>query len=274
MSDRIVPIIIFGAAHSGTTILHKMLAFHPEVTWFSQFTQRDGSIPGRFSLPLHHQLDRVLRRAKPHDWRKGGGGILWVFTPEPTEATRTWDYMLPEGTTVAREECLRRMRRVIQRECELWQKEFLIAKQPRLYKNIDLLKEAFASAKLVHIVRDGRAVAFSTRHKYMRNGESPAEALAASTRVWVDVVARVNQKKKPAGILEFRYEDFCEDTHQFISRVLDASGLKTGSFPFHKVPRRLSATNVNWLGRADPTEVRAIESIGEEYLRYHGYLEA
>ena len=47
------PTFILGAAHSGTTILYRMLALHPEVLWFSQFSLRSGEIAGRWSLPFN-----------------------------------------------------------------------------------------------------------------------------------------------------------------------------------------------------------------------------
>jgi hypothetical protein len=53
------PVYMYGAAHSGTTILYKMLALHPGATWFSQYSQRDGSVSGRRRWLLAHPLDRL-----------------------------------------------------------------------------------------------------------------------------------------------------------------------------------------------------------------------
>ena len=75
------PLVIFvmGAQHSGTTILYKMIALHPDVTWFSQFSKRDGSIPGRFRFPGYRLLDHILRRRFRHSWLKEEGPSLQSF---------------------------------------------------------------------------------------------------------------------------------------------------------------------------------------------------
>jgi hypothetical protein len=59
MKDEIVPIFILGAGHSGTTILYKMLSMHPDVAWFSQFSQRDGNVRGRFSIPCPNRMPKM-----------------------------------------------------------------------------------------------------------------------------------------------------------------------------------------------------------------------
>jgi hypothetical protein len=64
------PVFVFGAAHSGTTILYRMLAYHPGLTWLSQFSLRAGEIPGRRRAPGANRVDLVLRSV-PHRWRKG-----------------------------------------------------------------------------------------------------------------------------------------------------------------------------------------------------------
>ena len=60
------PVFVFGADHSGTTILYRMLAYHPDLTWLSQFSLRRGEIPGRRRRPAADRLDPMLRvRAAP-----------------------------------------------------------------------------------------------------------------------------------------------------------------------------------------------------------------
>ena len=35
------PVFLFGVDHSGTTVVYRMLAYHPDLAWFSQFTFKD-----------------------------------------------------------------------------------------------------------------------------------------------------------------------------------------------------------------------------------------
>ena len=67
------PVYVLGVAHSGTSILRKMLAYHPEATWFSQYSLRDGSVEGRRRVPFAHAADRALRCFVRYDWRMEKG---------------------------------------------------------------------------------------------------------------------------------------------------------------------------------------------------------
>ena len=55
------PVFVFGVDHSGTTILYRMLAYHPDLTWFSQFSLRRGEIPGRRRRPIADGSILMLR---------------------------------------------------------------------------------------------------------------------------------------------------------------------------------------------------------------------
>jgi|Deesub1362A_J573_1020465.scaffolds.fasta_scaffold06859_3 hypothetical protein len=243
MISKITPIFILGAAHSGTTILYRMLAMHPDVTWFSQFSQRGGNIPGRFRIPFHNQLDWFLRFLLPHDWQKGEGSLRRLFVPRPGEANRIWGYIVPEDRAVPSQESIGRMRQIFELECKFWRKSYIITKLPRLYKHIPLLQTAYPQAKFIHILRDGRAVALSDKHKFMRHGESEMEGLHAAARYWLNVVTEVNKRKRGVDLLELRYEDFCADVHGFIREILLFIGLESAKFPVSKCPATLKVTN-------------------------------
>src|SRR5215217_7217233 len=107
------PVYVLGVAHSGTSILQKMLAYHPDAAWFSQYSLRDGSVPGRRRLPLAGAADRVLRRAVRHDWRKERGGLLGSAIPRPGEAHTLLLYVLAAGSE---SEAADRLRRVVDEE--------------------------------------------------------------------------------------------------------------------------------------------------------------
>ena len=94
------PTFILGAAHSGTTILYRMFALHPEVLWFSQFSLRSGEIAGRWSLPFNDPIDSALRQFTRHDWQKVSSRRLQWIVPTPSEVRNVWKDLLDRsGTT-------------------------------------------------------------------------------------------------------------------------------------------------------------------------------
>ena len=120
------PTFILGAAHSGTTILYRMFALHPEVLWFSQFSLRSGEIAGRWSLPFNDPIDSALRQFTRHDWQKVSSRRLQWIVPTPSEVRNVWKDLLDRsGTTderaayvrwCVRDFCARRGRRTLRRQ--------------------------------------------------------------------------------------------------------------------------------------------------------------
>jgi hypothetical protein len=261
------PVYVYGAAHSGTTILYRLLALHPGTTWFSQYSQRDGSVRGRRRLPLAHAVDRVLRRFLTHDWRKEEQGLSRL-RPRPGEAHTILLYVLAAPT---RSEAAARLRRVVDDECRRWRRPVLLAKPLPLRGRLDVLAAAHAEARIVHIVRDGRAVAASLRHKFMRSGETAAEGVERAAAHWVEMLEEVERLR--TSTLTLRYEDLCADVHGSLARALEHAGLESGAFPFDRVPATLVATNRRRLEELAPGELETVQRAQTPFLRSLGYLD-
>jgi hypothetical protein len=260
-------VYVLGAAHSGTSILQKMLAYHPDAAWFSQYSLRDGSVAGRRRLPFAYTADRVLRRWTRHDWRKDPGGRLGRLVPRPGEVHTIVLYVLAAETEA---EAVERLRYVVDEECRRWRKGVLLAKPLPLRGHYHLLGAAHPSACVVHIVRDGRAVAASLRHKFMRRGETAAEGAAQAAAHWIETIDEVERLALPT--LTLRYEDFCDDVHGALTRALGHATLDPARFPFDRVPRSLRATNAGRLSEFAPPEFAAVEAAEAPRLRTYHYL--
>jgi omega-hydroxy-beta-dihydromenaquinone-9 sulfotransferase len=262
-------VYVYGAPWSGTTILYRFLAFHPHVAWLSQYSQRNGRVPARRRLPLAHAADRALRAVRPHDWQKDAG-VIGRIVPRPVEAPSIMEYYVRVAPT--RSEAAARLRLVAEEECRRWGRSVFLAKPLQLYGRLDVLEEAHPDTRILHIVRDGRAVAPSIRRKFMKRGETPAEGLEGAAAHWMNVIDEVNELGLPT--LTLRYEDLCAATHSAIRRALGHAGLDPEAFPFERVPSNLKVTNDRRLAQLGPDELEAIQRAQGPHLRTLGYLDA
>ena len=280
------PVYVYGTQHSGTTILYNMLALHPAFAWFSQYSHRDGAVPGRRRMPMAHVADRVLRSARAHDWQKpppGLGkrerlssrglrrarqGLRVRLVPRPQEAVDILRYVVAAPTGV---EAATRMRRLVDEECRRWNRTAFVAKPLPMFGHLDVLQAAHRYARMIHIVRDGRPVAASIRVKFMRSGQNPREGLDLAATRWLEVLDEVEQLQLP--VLTLRYEDFCADVHGSLRRVLEHAGLDAEAFPFAGVPTTLNPTNERRLRDLGPGELEAVQHVQAPALRRLGYLD-
>src|SRR5262245_19958994 len=95
MPPELSPIFVFGASHSGTTILYRILAYHPDLTWFSQLSLGNGEVPGRRTRPGSGVLDVKLRRI-PHPSQKEESRLRRLVVPLPSDEATIWEYLLED----------------------------------------------------------------------------------------------------------------------------------------------------------------------------------
>jgi hypothetical protein len=256
------PLFLFGVAHSGTTILYRMLAYHPDLTWFSQFSLRGGEVRGRRRVPAANRLDHLLRSI-PHRWGKRKTRGRGVLVPRPGEARTIWESLL------ANEPDAERLCLTLTRFSRRHGGRMILAKWPEFDRHLDLLSAAFPHARFVHIVRDGRPISLSLRPKFERTLD-PDDALRAAAQHWVDVVGRADAARE-LDLLEVKYEDLCADVHGAIRRVLDHAGLPDTTFPFDRCPTVLSNRNDWHLAAASTREIEEITRVQESVLSGRGY---
>ena len=281
------PTHVYGTQHSGTTILYNFLARHPDFAWFSQYSCRDGAVPGRRRMPMAHAADRVLRSVRTHDWqkpppalgkrerlsavglRRARQGLTVRLVPRPQEGVDILGYVIAAPTHA---EAVSRMRLLVDEECLRWRRTAFLAKPLPMFGHLDVLQAAHPHARMIHIVRDGRPVAASIRAKFMRSGQSSSEGLDLAAARWLEVLDEVEQLQMP--VLTLRYEDFCADVHGWLRRSLEHAGLGAETFPFAGIPTTLNPTNERRLRDFAPGELEAVEDAQAPALRRLGYLDS
>jgi len=280
------PMYVYGTQHSGTTILYNLLALHPDFAWFSQYSHRDGAVPGRRAMPMAHAADRLLRSVRTHDWqkpppsagrrepvsmlglRRARRGLSVRLVPRPQEAVDIMRYVAAAPTPA---EAASRMRRLVDQECRRWGRTAFLAKPLPMFGHLDVLQAAHRHARMIHIVRDGRPVAVSIREKFMRSGQSSREGLDLAAARWLEVLDEVEQLQLP--VLMLRYEDFCADVHGCLRRLLGHAGLDAEAFPFAGIPTELNPTNERRLRDFGPGELETVQDAQAPVLRRLGYLD-
>ena len=164
------------------------------------------------------------------------------------------------------------------------------------WPRLGFTREIFPDAKLIHVMRDGRAVAQSFMEtswwegwwgpqnwgwgellpEYLREWESHERsfvALAAiSWKVYMDNYEAA-RKLLPAGsILEVRYEDLCDDTGGILGEVLKYCELPPSVIldrAVEKIP--VVSNNDKWRHVFSSRQQRILNDVLAEYLEKYNY---
>jgi hypothetical protein len=132
--------------------------------------------------------------------------------------------------------------------------------------------------EVIHIVRDGRAVALSLHANRLRiahphaSAQERSQVLENVARYWTKILDSVEAERGSMDIFELRYKDFCLDTRGSLRKMLEHVGLSPERFPYERCPASLTATNERWIGNASRGAIETIERIQGQWLRRYGYL--
>ena len=242
-------VFVQGVKHSGTTILYRMLAYHPDVTWFSQYSLRDGSLPGRRRVIGTVWADTAIRRRTSFRWGKERHRLDQFLTPRPVEAPTIFDYLAPVSWhgRIRAEETLAAFERFRTVQGRLG----LVVKLPRLWDRAEAISRMEPHTRQLHIIRDPWASSLSLRETFQGEG-GDGDALVRAARYWRRATdAMLHEERRSGQVMTLGYEEFCEDVHGQIERCLGFCGLDRMRFPFGSVPAQLSSTNASWYGRMD-----------------------
>jgi hypothetical protein len=251
-----------------------MMARHPELAWFSQYSLRGGDFPGRSWVPLHGWANRAGRSMFRFRWQKETPRYL----PEPREGAGIWRRLIPRTDGFLYEsdydeEMAARVRAAIQDELDAWRLERMLIKIPYLTRAMRLLDRIFHDARFIHIVRDGRAVALSNQKRFEQDDRSPAEALRTSARTWTETLEYIEAMHRRLGarLMTMRYEEFCQDVHGGLREVFLFSQLDADAVDLNGIPPKLRSTNQKGLGDGSPSDRGLLDRELGKALEKRGY---
>ncbi len=151
------PIFVIGSGRCGSTALMDLIAYHPAFAWPSQYTARRPGLDRSAILSRIVELPFVGSRSK-----------LTRFTPKHAENYEQWSrcfagFAEPFRDLVADDVTPRtrqRFRTTVDRICRYQGKDRFMTKYTG-WSRIEFIRAIFPDARFIHIVRDGRAVAYS-----------------------------------------------------------------------------------------------------------------
>lgn len=283
------PIFIISSGRAGSTIFHRILCEHPEISWLTGLADR---YPGR------PEIQRAFMRAVDIPV---AGSILSRIYPE--ECYKFWEYLVPGFRRPCRD---LRSNDVTDRNI-LRVKNTLNAiptkSRPRLsikltgWPRIGLLNEIYPDARFIHVIRDGRAVAnsfltvpwwmgwsgpenwrsgpLSTEHQaeWEKYDRSFVALAAIQWKIYLEAYEASVKSLPSERLLEVRYEDLCKRKGEVFSSVIEFCGLEDSKRFSRRLDKfKLDSMDEKWRSDLKPHQQMILEQSLESALRKYNYV--
>jgi|GEM_PF-2397244 len=302
------PIFVVGCPRSGTGILHQLARLHPRVAWITPFSNWVCGkswfrvVPPRLAQRVEWILHRLPNALLPPLLRGPYDGSLGLPTVYEThEGHSIWNRVLPpadnhratadDATTALRTE----LHDVVDWHRRYHRRSRFVWKTPRNAFRLPFLHALFPEGHIVHLLRDGRAVAASIL-KRRRAGKGlqawwgarppgwrsmqSASPIEQAAWTWHQSVAQVRADAPilpEDQFLELRYEDLLQTPGAVMRRFFSAVGLDPNSFFTAENRRQLDKVRPpqnTWRTRLRDDQIAALGEIIGPALTKYGYDDA
>lgn len=266
------PIFIAGCPRSGTTLLGATLGDHsqciaiPESQFKIECLRPLGMPGGRL------EVETTYRKILEH-WRFRA----WDMVPGAMQSDETLDtYAKMIGKLVVDYGNQRGQLEGV----EAW-----VDHTPDNLYNLETLLTAFPKAKIIHIIRDGRAVAAS-----VRSLDWGPNTILGAGHYWIEHVSYglAAERKFAKQIIQVRYEDLVRDPQHELKRLcawlclefektmIRGEGFSKPSYYSYRAHRLIgkspdASRAKAWENELKPRELEEFESVTGEFLQYLGY---
>ncbi|HVX15429.1 MAG TPA: sulfotransferase [Pirellulales bacterium] len=283
------PIFLVGTGRCGSTIVHKIFTYHPEVSFLSGLCLLYPDQPkyNRWAMQL---MDVPLVRNYAR--KKFQPAEHWPF----------WDRYVRGFSFPCRDLVADDVRPIETAHMTGVLQQMLTARRQRLlakltgWPRIGFLQRMFPGAHFIHVVRDGRAVVNSLLNvdfwrgwggpallglgeltvgeqaEWDRSEHSFVVLAAIQWKRWMDAFEAAKQEVPPAQYLEIRYEDFTADPAGTFNQVLAFCGLSSPAEFFARVRQfRVKSENNKWREQLTAAQQQQLEESLHEHLLRYGY---
>jgi hypothetical protein len=256
------PVFIIGCARSGTTLLSDLFRYHRDIANLSE---------------ANHIWDP---RGYPWDESTGETAPIWI---DPVGYTARWWRDMQDHQ--------REIRARFGAYQWVLRKPVFVNKTPLNTFRLPHLFQMFPEAKLIHVVRDGRAVvqSYTARMEkdiqrkpepYRRLGlDFSREALALQLAwFWQANLDEVSLQDEKLGLMssgkmmEITYEALCADVQGTLAHLCPFMGLKAGRFRPEMRQMDVTAQNHKWREAFDADLIAQISERMQPALARWGYV--
>jgi hypothetical protein len=270
MGDQIVrPIFIVGAPCSGTNIFYRTFAKHPDLAWISNITKK---------VPSSLWLTRII--------------MLFRNDHRPTEANNVWQkFAGKDDESLGREDVSAAARKylksVLHNNLRIFNKPRFVNKCPGNSVRMEFLKEIFPDAMFIHILRDGRAAAYSIMRSRLRHSgeywsvKPPGwqdllklplvDACALQWKMTVKAILKSAKKLPGEQFMEVRYEEFVARPAEMLKQVGDRCGLVWQDDLLQAITVGMDNRNFKWQTQMQDTDKNTLNGMLGNFLKHLGY---
>jgi hypothetical protein len=270
MPNQIVrPIFIVGAPCSGTNIFYRTFAKHPDLAWISNITKK---------IPSSFWLTRIV--------------MLFRKDHRPTEANNIWQKFVgtddeslgPKDVTATVRNYLHS---VLQNNLRIFKKPRFVNKCPGNSVRMEFLKEVFPDAIFIHILRDGRAVAYSIlRSRQRHSGQywsvkppgwqdllnlPMVDACALQWKMTVESILKSADKLPQDQFMEVRYEEFVARPAETLRQVGNQCGLVWQDDFLQAITGGMDNRNYKWQTQMQDSDKKTLNGLLGNFLEQLGY---
>jgi hypothetical protein len=263
------PIFIVGAPRSGTNIFYRTFAKHPELAWISNITKK---------VPSSLWLTRII--------------MLFRNDHRPTEANNVWQKFAGNNDeSLGRDDVTASARKylhtVLQNNLRIFNKPRFTNKCPGNSVRIEFLKEIFPDAIFIHIIRDGRAAAYSImRSRRKHSGaywsvKPPGwqdllkrplvDACALQWKMTVETILQSAEKLPRVQYIEVKYEEFVSRPAEIFERVGEKCDLIWPDDLLQTITAGMDNRNFKWQMEMQDVDKNTLDLLLGDFLKQLGY---
>ena len=297
-------VFLLGTGRCGSTLVEEVLARHPDVGFISNVDAYLASLnpKGRWNNFLYHRTPNIMsqrdRLGRLHTLQRRlhyGPSEAWSLLFQqvsPTVVAPFRDLTEEDVTPWMR----RRFERFYRERAVAQSKPFFLHKYTG-WPRARFLNEIFPSAKFVHVIRDGRAVASSLlqmpwwrgylgpsewrfgplpeeyEREWEKSGRSFVALAGIEWKVMIDAFGRAKRAVPAAQWLDTRYEDLVKDPRESVDRVLKFLGLSWTEEFDARFSRHVfsSSRKQGFLNDLSTSQVDLLNHLLGDHLRDLGY---